>query len=581
MPFFERLMLALILCVIVLGAALAPAFSQDVDAVPTLVPPTPIPVVEQGIAFPQVTESTVARIQRDGLVRVGILYNEPPFGTLNVLGQVEGYDADVARALAKAWDVEVAFIQVTRQNRIEMLRSGQVDLLLAATVHRREYDAEIAFSQSYRVSRQAILVREDYDVANIINLANARIAYVMGTTPEQALNTWQDRTGVPLDLRPYLTLDQAYSALFGGEVEGVAGSQERLLRVAANDLAAIKLLDEEIAPEPYGIGLLRGDYHMRMLVNRTLQYLLDEGALEALHEAYFPGDAFNVNALPLWDNLGEDAPRPSQFGTDIPAPPHRVLERLRDTGVLRVAGLPDASVDPNTLSGSQRLINQVNQAVIDQLARRWDVRVEIIAGDDPISLLESGQADVALGVEPDWALADRMDFSQPYLLHGDRLMIEKGGNIDGLSSNFLINGWVGVIETDGNAQERAQEQLDERGTRANIYITTEAGAADAMLTVNNADVIYGDSLLLLPHVRAYPEELELVKDFWYTRDYAAIGLPINDVDFRLLVNYTLQEMVRDETLRTILVPATPPEEDLPLFEYWPGSGDFLGVSFAN
>lgn len=579
MPIIKRIFPIVILVTLSLSFALSTTFSQD--AVPTLVPPTPVPMPENALIYPEVTESTVARIQRDQIVRVGILYNEPPFGTLSILGQVEGYDADVARAIAEAWDVEVAFIQVTRQNRIDMLRTGQVDMLLAATVHRREYDAEIAFSQSYRVSRQAILVPEDYEVANIINLANVRIAYVMGTDAEQALNDWQNRTGIPLDIRPYLTLDQAYSALFGGEINGIAGSQERLLQVASNDLAAIKLLDEEIAPQPYGIGLLRGDYHMRMLVNRTLQYLLDDGDLETIHETYFPGDEFNFNALPFWDNIGDEAPKPAQFGTNIPSPANRVLERLRDTGTIRVAGLPDASVDPQTLSGSQQLINQVNQSVLDQLTRRWGVQVEIVAGNDPIGLVASGQADLGFGVEPDWAFTGQIDFSQPYLLHGDRLMIEKGGIIDGLSSNFLINGWVGVIDSDGNAAERAQEQLDERNTRANIYTTNEASAADSMLVSNNADVVYGDSLLLLPHVRAFPDELELVEDFWYTRDYAAIGLPLNDVDFRLLVNYTLQEMVRDETLRTILVPATPPNEMLPLFEYWPGSGDFLNMSFTN
>jgi ABC-type amino acid transport substrate-binding protein len=100
------------------------------DTVPTLVPPTLVPVQDTGIGDALASESAIARIQRDGKVRVGLLYNAPPFGELNIRGEVSGFDADLARSMAEAWGVEVEYVQVTRQTAIDTLRAGQVDMLV-------------------------------------------------------------------------------------------------------------------------------------------------------------------------------------------------------------------------------------------------------------------------------------------------------------------------------------------------------------------------------------------------------------------------------------------------------------------
>jgi ABC-type amino acid transport substrate-binding protein len=86
------------------------SYAQD-DTVGTLVPPTLVPMVASADTDVLPSTSTVARIQQNGIVRVGILYNEPPYGEYNIRGEVSGYDADVARAIAETWGVEIEFLQ--------------------------------------------------------------------------------------------------------------------------------------------------------------------------------------------------------------------------------------------------------------------------------------------------------------------------------------------------------------------------------------------------------------------------------------------------------------------------------------
>ena len=425
-------------------------FAQDGATIGTLVPPTPVPTVPAPDTDVLPSVSTVARIQSSGMVRVGILYNEPPYGEYNIRGEVTGYDADLARALAEAWAVDIEFVQVTRQNRFAMLRSGNVDILIAAIVHERQLDSQFEFSQPYRIGRQVMMVRADENAGSIFNMAGRSIAYVVGTEGEVALNEWQSRTGITVQAQPYLLLDQALSALFGGDVDGIVARESRLLRVSANQPDAVQMIDDAIIEEPYAVAMLRQDVNMRNLVNRTLQYLLSDedigrqSTLEQLHNQYFPGDDFRFDALPIYENAG-DAPQPSQFGTDIPFPQGYVIPRLQNGGVLRVTGIQD----PASLPPQQQRIAQVNRSLVEQIAARWGMSLEVVSGD-PYELLELGQADLAVGITPDWSLSGRVDFSQPYLLHGDRLMASADRDIQSFA-NLRDGRIVATIIGDGRS----------------------------------------------------------------------------------------------------------------------------------
>lgn len=555
------------------------ALSQD-EPIPTLVPPTlvPTPQVAGDDGLP--SQSAVTRIRERGVLWVGILYNEPPYGELTIRGEVAGYDADIARALADAWAVEIEFVQVTRQNRIEMLRSGEVDLLIAAMIHDRALDPFVEFSQTYRVGRQSVMVGADDESPLLINLANKRIGYVVATPAETAVQAWQQRTGIPVQLQAYLTLDEAYGALFANQVDAVVAREERLLRVAAAAPDAIHILDEPVAEEPYAIALLRQDVPLRNLVNHTLQYLLtDDGidptrsTLGELYSSYFPGDAFPYDALPIYNNVGEEAPSLAAYDEAIRFPQGYVAPRILSERTLRVAGLQ--TID--SLPLEQQPIAQINRAVIDQLAERWGVTIQIVEGD-AIQLVESGQADIAVGVEPDWIFASQVDFSQPYLMHGERLLIPSNRDTERFSD--LRGQIIATLNSEPGAQDRAQSWADSVGTRVRFFETTQDGAARSILQDLNANVLYGDTLDLLPIYRENSDAFKFGPT-WYSREYFVLALPRNDIDFRRLVNYTLQEMQRDGTLDTLLIPLTPPDENLLTLDIWPGSTEFLGLRLSR
>ena len=112
--FVTRLILLLAcLCVVTV-----PSLAQDELPIPTLIPPTLVPVTT-GVDEVLYGDAAIAQIIQSNKVRIGILWNEPPFSSFNVKGEVDGLSVGLGKALASAWGVEAEFIQVTRQNDLD------------------------------------------------------------------------------------------------------------------------------------------------------------------------------------------------------------------------------------------------------------------------------------------------------------------------------------------------------------------------------------------------------------------------------------------------------------------------------
>lgn len=552
------------------------------DFVPTLVPPTLMPS-DSGVSDALPSESGVARILRDGKVRVGILFNEPQFGELGArCCDVLGFDADLARAIAETWGVELEGVQVTRQTGIEMVMSGQIDLLVAAQPHFRSLDSKVDFSQSYYPGTQSIFVRDGDGATELSHMADRIVGVLAGSRGEQAVEDWLDRVDYHVNVRTFYTLDQAIGALRDNEIDGVVSSAHRLA-LLIQDTTDGRIVAEPVQSEPFAIAVRRQDVNLRNAVNRTLQFLFRSGQLDEIHKDNFNGTNYPSAGFITWGNIGE-APQLDQFAADVPLPTAYVVPRLQTERQLRVAGLAEL---PDNATESQRRADQLNRLLINAMASRWQVTVIDIedAGRNALDLVASGEADLAIGVGADWASADRVDFTGYYLQHGLRMMVEANSPYSGFGD--LRGRWIGTFADDGGARDTLSARAQAENVLIDDFfsITREEDAAFGMLVDDNYDAVFADSLRLIPHVQAEPNLLRLTTlsdgtGIWYSRSFVSMAVPRNDIDFRLLVEYTLQELARDGTLASFLTPVSMPA-DIPHFEIWPGSSQYLGYNLAQ
>jgi polar amino acid transport system substrate-binding protein len=104
-------------------------------------------------------------------LRVGVREYYPLFGVREA-GVHEGYEPDLARAIAKRLDVEVDFARVNAATRIPLLAEDRVDLTIATMGHNTQRDGQARFirphyyqSESALIGPRALPIKSWEDVA--------------------------------------------------------------------------------------------------------------------------------------------------------------------------------------------------------------------------------------------------------------------------------------------------------------------------------------------------------------------------------------------------------------------------------
>ena len=237
---------------------------------------------------------TLAQIKARGTLRVGVKYDAPPFGALNPrTNQVEGFDVDVARAVAGKLlgdPKKITFVQVTSQNRIPLLQGGDIDMFVATATITPARLKEIDFSNVYLRSGQSLLVKKGAPIKTYHDLSGKAVCSVTGSTPEQTI-----RRLVPgANVQTYETYPECFQALLGGRVDAMTTDEGILLGFQRQAPDQTELAGGTFTFEPYGIGIAKGNATLVKAVNAALARIGKDGTYAQLSKADLgravPGD---------------------------------------------------------------------------------------------------------------------------------------------------------------------------------------------------------------------------------------------------------------------------------------------------
>jgi ABC-type amino acid transport substrate-binding protein len=545
------------------------------QAVPTLVPPTPRPTLT-ATPFSPPTESGLAAVQRDQVLRVGTYFNAYPFAWLNEQGTVTGYEIEVLEAIAIELGLELEFVQVTRHNALAMLLSGGVEVLAGQQLRTRDRESIVDFSHPYYVNAARMVVLTEAPYVTLRDLAGQPVAVEIGSRSERALHLWSEASGVAFDVRPYFTESAALDALASGEVQGMVGVLDSLRRAGRQSM---RLIDESVLDEYYALVVRHRDVNLRDLLNRSLQRLKASGRLEEIHNTWFSDDDMPFAALvPVYERLYEDERALADFPTDAPVPDRPVTQRLTGGEPLRVAGIAPADQDTPAFT---TIINDLNRALVEEMARRWGVQVDYLpdSSQTAAALVAGGQADLAVGVSPAWDATLLVEYSLPYLTYGNRLMVTQPSAVSSGFADMLGTGWwIGYFADEPAHADLIRRYAEIFRVSANINdpfaIRREEDALYTLTAARNVDAIFGNNLRLLGLLRKSGTTGVKILPTQYGDDHpVAFAVPRADVDFRALVDATLQDMARDGTYQTLWTTHFGEGEPLPIPYYAPLSPD--------
>jgi polar amino acid transport system substrate-binding protein len=133
-------------------------------------------------------DNALDRIVKDGVVKIAVPDNFPPFGNLGADGKLHGYDIDTAALIAAALGVKVDLVATASTDRLSALTDGKVDLVISSLGKNEEREKQIDFSIAYAPFFSAVYGPMALPVAKPEDLAGKTIAVTRDTIEDTALS---------------------------------------------------------------------------------------------------------------------------------------------------------------------------------------------------------------------------------------------------------------------------------------------------------------------------------------------------------------------------------------------------------
>jgi len=227
--------------------------------------------------------TSVARLQEEGEITIGVKFDVPPFGFKNPqTDAVEGFDVEIGKAIADEMGVEPRFVEAVSDNRIPFLERGTVDVILSTMTINAERDQEIDFSDPYYIAKGRILVPRGSDIRGVDDLNGKTVCTALGSTYEETLREQAPEA----ERRLVDSYSECLELIQTDAVDAVSTDDVILTGMIIQDDSLELVGGEALTTEPYGAGVREGDAALQRFVNGVIADMKADGRWEDLYQEW-------------------------------------------------------------------------------------------------------------------------------------------------------------------------------------------------------------------------------------------------------------------------------------------------------
>ena len=228
--------------------------------------------------------------------KVGIKFDQPGLG-LKEGSDYKGLDVDVAKYVAKELghkEGDITFVQAPSAQRETLIKTGQVNMVVATYSITDKRKAEVSFAGPYFIAGQDLLVRADETaITGPETLAGKKLCSVKGSTSAQKVK--DKYPGV--QLQEFGTYSECVAALVSKGVDALTTDNTILAGYAAQPQykGKLKVVGKTFSEERYGIGIKKGDKATCEKINAALKKMVDDGSWQKAVDANLGPAGFKVD----------------------------------------------------------------------------------------------------------------------------------------------------------------------------------------------------------------------------------------------------------------------------------------------
>jgi polar amino acid transport system substrate-binding protein len=219
-----------------------------------------------------------------GVIRIAVPKDFPPFGSIGAGGKLEGYDVDVADLIAKDLGVKLELVPVSSNDRLSLLLTKRVHLVVASLGVSAERAKAIAFSSPYAPFFSTVAGAANVKVKTLADLKGKKVAVTRDTLEDRELSK-----SAPKDVEIIRFADNqaTIQAFLSGQADLIATGNVVAASIAKNN--PDKKIESKfvIKESPASIGVRRGEFELLHWVNVFVYDKTLSGDLDRLSRKWF------------------------------------------------------------------------------------------------------------------------------------------------------------------------------------------------------------------------------------------------------------------------------------------------------
>jgi polar amino acid transport system substrate-binding protein len=221
-------------------------------------------------------------ILKNGVVRIAVPLDVPPFGSMNQERKPEGFDIDLAEMVAKALGVKAELQQVTGANRIPYLLTDKVDVVISVMGLTPERAKQIMFTAPYADTNLVVYGPKGINVSSAAELGTLKVVAAKGTTQDLGLAAMNPSANI------MRTEDDATAATayITGQADLFATNSliiPDMMKRAPNKEFDLKFV---IRRSPAHMGVRMGEFTLLQWLNSFIFFNTMNGELDKLHRKW-------------------------------------------------------------------------------------------------------------------------------------------------------------------------------------------------------------------------------------------------------------------------------------------------------
>ena len=190
-------------------------------------------------------------------------------------GKVVGVDVDIATEIANRLGKRLVVKDVAFDSIITEIKSGKSDIGAAGISYTEERAKQVSFSNSYTVSKQVVIVRNNSNFYNVDDMNCNKIAVQLGSIADSYVSDEFSDSKI-IRQKKYLA---AIEDLKDNKVDCVV-MDELPAKEILNENNSLRILNGALAEDSYGIVVNKENTALLKIINEVIDDLKSEGKID-------------------------------------------------------------------------------------------------------------------------------------------------------------------------------------------------------------------------------------------------------------------------------------------------------------